>query len=103
MSSKIEKMLVQAFENVEDGNYSDALKLYDLALKEEPENTGILVDKGATLQNMGKIKMAIRTYDKATCQFPLIIIDALLNKGAALHYTLKKSMMNAIMTAMMWR
>ena len=30
---------MQAFECVEDGNFSDALKLYDLALKEEPENT----------------------------------------------------------------
>jgi thioredoxin-like negative regulator of GroEL len=47
VSSKIEKMLVQAFECVEDGNYSDALKLYDLAIKEEPDNASVLVDKGA--------------------------------------------------------
>ncbi len=58
-------MLVQAFECVEDENYSEALKLYDLALKEEPDNASVLIDKGATLQNMGKLKLAIRSYDRA--------------------------------------
>ena len=58
-------MLVQAFECVEDGNYSDALKLYDLAIEEEPDNASVLVDKGATLQNMGKLKLAKKSYDKA--------------------------------------
>jgi len=48
VSSKVEKMLVQALECVEDGNYSDALKLYNFALKEEPEIASILVDKVAT-------------------------------------------------------
>ena len=84
MSSKIEKILIQALECVEDGNYSDALKLYDLALREEPDNTSILVDKGATLQNMGKLKLAIRSYDKVLDIAPEHL-DALLNKGAALH------------------
>ncbi len=56
MSDKIEKMLVQAFECVEDENYSAALKLYDLALKEEPDNTSVLIDKGVTLQNIGETK-----------------------------------------------
>jgi len=84
MSSKIEKILIQALECVEDGNYSDALKLYDLALREEPDNTSVLVDKGATLQNMGKLKLAIRSYDKVLDIAPEHL-DALLNKGAALH------------------
>ena len=84
MSTKIERMLIQALEYVEDGNYSDALKLYDLALREEPNNTSVLVDKGATLQNMGKLKLAIRCYDKVLDIFPEHL-DALLNKGAALH------------------
>ena len=84
MSDKIEKMLVQAFECVEDENYSAALKLYDLALKEEPDNTSVLIDKGVTLQNMGKLKLAIHSYDKALDISPHNL-DALLNKGATLH------------------
>lgn len=84
LSRKTEKMLAQAFECVEDGNFFDALKLYDLALKEEPENIRILVDKGATLQNMGKLKLAKKSYDKALEISP-DNLDALLNKGAVLH------------------
>jgi len=84
MGDRIERMLVQAFECVEDENYSAALELYDLALKEEPGNAGILIDKAATLQNMGKLKLAIRSYDKALGISPRSL-DALLNKGAALH------------------
>lgn len=84
MSHKIEKMLTQAFECVEDENFSEALKLYDLALKEDPDNTDILIDKGVTLQNMGKLKLAIRSYDKALKISP-DDVNALLNKGSALH------------------
>ena len=54
-------MLIQALECVDDGDYSNALKLYDLVLKEEPGNTHALIDKGVTLQNMGKLKSAIQT------------------------------------------
>jgi len=84
VSNKIEKMMAQAFECVESENFSDALKLYDLALKEDPDNANILIDKGATLQNIGKLKLAIRSYDKALKISPENI-DALLNKGSALH------------------
>ncbi len=82
--NKIEKIITQAFECVEDENFSDALKLYDLALKEDPDNTGILIDKGATLQNMGNLKLAIRSYDKALEISPQNV-NALLNKGSTLH------------------
>ena len=44
----------------------------------------ILIDKGVTLQNMGKLKLAIRSYDKALDISP-DNIDALLNKGSTLH------------------
>ena len=84
MSNTIEKMLTQAFECVEDENFSDTLKLYDLALKEDPDNVNILIDKGATLQNIGKLKLAIHSYDKALKISP-DNIDALLNKGSTLH------------------
>ena len=84
VSKDIKKMLEQAFEYADNENFHDALRLYDLALKEEPENIGALVDKGATLQNMGRIKLAIKTFDKALAISPKNL-DALLNKGAALH------------------
>ena len=84
MSNKVEKLMAQAFECVEYENFFDALKLYDLALKENPDNVNILIDKGATLQNMGKLKLAIRSYDKALEISPENI-DALLNKGSTLH------------------
>jgi len=84
VSNEVDKMLAEAFEFVEDGNYSDALRLYDLALKKEPDNITALVDKGVTLQNMGRLKLAISSYDKALAVSPNNI-DALLNKGAALH------------------
>ena len=36
---KIDKMLSEAYENVEDGNFDDALKLYDLALQRKIQKT----------------------------------------------------------------
>jgi len=84
VSDKIDEMLAEAFEYTEDENYSDALILYNLALKKEPANVNALVNKGATLQNMGRLKLAIRSYDKALGISP-DNLDALLNKGATLH------------------
>jgi len=84
VSNEIDKMLSEAFEYAEDENYSEALRLYNLALKKEPENVNALVDKGATLQNMGRLKLAVRSYDKALAISP-DNLDALLNKGATLH------------------
>ena len=79
-----DQLLTEAFESVEDGNYSDALKLYDLVLRHDHTNIRALVDKGVTLQNMGRIKSALTSYDKALSISP-DNIDAWINKGAALH------------------
>jgi len=84
MSNSIDEMLLQAYDLVEDGNYSEALRLYDLILDECPDNVRALVDKGATLQNIGKMKKAIFSYDKVLA-IDSDNLDALLNKGAALH------------------
>lgn len=84
VNNEIDKMLAQAFECVEDGNYSDALRLYNLSLKQDPDNIRALIDKGVTLQNMGKLKLAVLSYDKALAISP-DNIDALLNKGSTLH------------------
>ena len=48
------------------------------------ENKGMIIGKGATLQNMGRFKLAVRSYDKALLISP-DSLDALLNKGSALH------------------
>ena len=73
-------MLSQAYDLCEDGNFLDALKLYDLALKQEPENINALIDKGVTLQNLGRIKQAIKFYDKALFIDPKNL-NALVNKA----------------------
>ena len=44
MSDEIDKMLEQAFEFADNENFHDALKLYDVALKKEPDNISALVD-----------------------------------------------------------
>ena len=79
-----DQLLTEAFECVEDGNYADALKLYNLVLRHDHTNIHALVDKGVTLQNMGRIKSAIISYDKALSISP-DSIDAWINKGTALH------------------
>jgi len=84
VNNTIDEMLGQAFEYVEDGDVSTALKLYDLILKKEPLNIRALIDKGTTLQNMGKTKLAINLYNKVLLISPNNL-DVLLNKGAALH------------------
>ena len=65
VSDNIDEMLGNAFECTEDGDIPAALSLYDLVLKKEPTNIRALIDKGVTLQNVGKIKLAINSYNKA--------------------------------------
>jgi len=84
MSDHTDEILSQAYEFAEDGNFVDALRLYDLILKDDSKNIKALIDKGATLQNIGEIKQAITLYDKVLGITPYNL-DALLNKGAALH------------------
>ena len=38
VSDTVEKILTEAFEYAEDGDYSESLRLYDLVLKKEPSN-----------------------------------------------------------------
>ena len=90
VDKEIENILSNAYDCVEDGEFDEALKLYNFVLKQDPHNIDALVDKGVTLQNMGRMKLAIRTYDKALAVSPNNI-DVLLNKGAALHSNQKYS------------
>ncbi|RNJ78503.1 MAG: tetratricopeptide repeat protein [Nitrosopumilus sp. H8] len=77
-------MLEKAYECAENSEYSEAMSLYDEALKRDPDNIRIIIDRGATLQNMGENRRAIRAYERALEISPNHP-DALLNKGSALH------------------
>ena len=58
MQEKFQKLLEQAYELCEDGNYVRALEYYDMALDIEPDNLNVMVDKGVTLQNLGRFNKA---------------------------------------------
>ena len=83
-SLKSEQLMAQAYELCQEGLFDDAISCYDKILSMEPDNIPALVDKAATLQNMGKPKKAILMFDMALKLDPNNV-DALLNKGAALH------------------
>ena len=93
LNSRIEELFLQANDCIDDENFSEALTFYNLILKEDSKNILALIDKGTTLQILGRIKLAIRCFDKALEISPHNI-DALINKGSALH--LDKKYLNAI-------
>jgi len=45
VQEKLQKLLEQAYELCEDGNYVMALEYYDMALDIEPDNLNVMVDK----------------------------------------------------------
>ena len=65
MQKKLQKLLEQAYELCENGNYVRALEYYDIALDIEPDNLNVMVDKGVTLQNLGRFNEALQMYEKA--------------------------------------
>lgn len=84
LNKEIEALFLQANNCVEDENFLDALKFYDSILKIDSKNINALIDKGTTLQILGRIKLAIRCFNKSL-EFSPENIDALINKGSALH------------------
>ena len=86
-------MLELAYQFIEEENYDDALSIYDKILQNEPNNISALIDKGVTLQNLGKFKKAIILFDKVIELSPKNI-DAILNKGTCFHS--QKKYMEAI-------
>src|SRR3990170_3309610 len=77
-------LLEQAFDLSENEEYTEALQCYDKVLSEDPKNVRALIDKGVTLQNLGRFKQSLTLYDKALKINPKNL-DALINKGTALH------------------
>ena len=90
MQEKFQKLLEQAYELCEDGNYVRALEYYDMALDIEPDNLNVMVDKGVTLQNLGRFNEALQMYEKAL-SIEAENLDALINKGSVLHILKKYS------------
>ena len=90
MQEKLQKLLEQAYELCEDGNYVMALEYYDIALDIEPDNSNVMVDKGVTLQNLGRFNEALQMYEKAL-SIEAENLDALINKGSVLHILKKYS------------
>jgi tetratricopeptide (TPR) repeat protein len=84
LNEKINALFLQANLCIEYENFSESLKFYDLILKIDFKNIAALIDKGTTLQILGRIKLAIECFDKALDISPNNI-DALINKGSALH------------------
>ena len=84
LNEEVDSLFLEANGCIEDENFSDALIFYDLILKIDSKNISALIDKGTTLQILGRIKSAISCFDKALDISP-DNIDALINKGSALH------------------
>jgi len=90
VQKKLQKLLEQAYELCEDGNYVRALEYYDMALDIEPDNLNAMVDNGVTLQNLGRFNEALQMYEKAL-SIEAENLDALINKGSVLHILKKYS------------
>ena len=84
LNEDISELFLRANDCVDDENFLDALKFYDMILKIDSKNVSALMDKGTTLQNLGRTKPAIVCYDKALVISP-DNLDALINKGSAFH------------------
>jgi len=84
LNQEVTKLFLQANNCLENEDFSESIQFYDLILKIDPKNISALIDKGTTLQILGRIKLAIQYFDKALNISP-DNVDALINKGSALH------------------
>ena len=78
LNKEINALFLQANLCVENEDFSESLKFYDLILKIDSKNIPALIDKGTTLQILGRTKLAIRCFDKVLDISPQNI-DALIN------------------------
>ncbi len=51
MVNKIMELLNRAYDFCEDGEFEEAIKLYDKVLLQDSENLKAIIDKGVALQN----------------------------------------------------
>jgi tetratricopeptide (TPR) repeat protein len=69
-----------AFRFLEDGQYQEALNVYQTVLKQDPNNTYALRGKAQALLQLGNYKMALATYDEAIYREPDLGV-AYANRG----------------------
>ncbi|MGI0069323.1 MAG: tetratricopeptide repeat protein, partial [Nitrosopumilaceae archaeon] len=62
---KNSSLLNEAYDLCEEGEYTLALEYYDIVLYKEPRNVTALVNKGVTLQNLRRLRQAVKCYDEA--------------------------------------
>ena len=84
LNQEVNSLFLQANACLENEDFSESIQFYDLILKIDSKNIAALIDKGTTLQILGRIKLSIRCFDKVLDISPNNI-DALINKGSALH------------------
>lgn len=88
LNEKVNALFLKANSCIDDEDFSNALPFYDSILKIDSKNISALIDKGTTLQILGRIKLAIKCFDEVLGISPNNI-DALINKGSALHLNSK--------------
>ena len=84
LNEEVNALFLKANVCLDDEDFSGALKFYNSILKIDSKNMSALIDKGTTLQILGRIKLAITCFDDALGITPNNV-DALINKGSALH------------------
>ena len=65
LNEEVNALFLQANVCLDNEDFSESIKFYDLILKIDSNNIFALIDKGTTLQILGRIKLAIRCFDKA--------------------------------------
>ena len=88
LNEKVNALFLKANSCIDDEDFSNALPFYDSILQIDSKNVSALIDKGTTLQILGRIKLAIKCFDEVLGISPNNI-DALINKGSALHLNSK--------------
>ena len=84
LNQEVSTLFLQANTCLENEDFSESIQFYDSILEIDSKNISALIDKGTTLQILGRIKLSIQCFDKALNISPNNI-DALINKGSALH------------------
>ena len=74
LNEEVNALFLQANVCLDNEDFSESIKFYDLILKIDSNNIPALIDKGTTLQILGRIKLAIRCFDKALEISPTILM-----------------------------
>ncbi len=59
------ELLNRAYDFCEDGEFEEAIKLYDKVLSQDSENLKAIIDKGVALQNLEDLNNALEHFEYA--------------------------------------